>query len=311
MNDKIINIGIVGLGTISKHHINGILNVPKYNIYAVCDMRKEEETVAKELECKFYQDYKEMAKDENIDLILILTPPLTHYEISKYMLQHKKHVIVEKPGIVENISQLYDLIAVSKENNVSFDVIFHWMYASETLYLTKHFEQFGKLLKVEANVYDPYTIDGQTIKPEKVDLNGAWNDSGINVLSMFGNFLDMDKMKLDSERLLFDDRYNLPIYAKKNFKYGEIDVTITVDWRYNRNHKSSVYYFEQGALFVDHTAQDLFLNANRVETFYTEDRLTSHYTNLFTLYTLNDKNHDLTIKLHKLLLQTRRNILEE
>lgn len=311
MSETKINVGIVGLGTIAKHHINGLLNVPKYNIYATSDLRKEEEQTAKKIGAKFYLDYKEMANDPNIDLILILTPPLTHYEISKYMLEHKKHVIVEKPGIVENIQQLYDLIEIAEKNEVTFDVIFHWMYASETLYLTKHFKDFGKLLKVEVDYYDPYAPNGETILPEKVALNGAWNDAGINVLSMLAKFLDINKMRLDSEVVLFDDKHNLPIYAKKNFKYADIDVTIKVDWRYNRNHKSSVYYFEKGALFVNHTAQDLFLNSTRIETFYSEDRLTSHYTNLFTLYNLGEKDHETNIKLHKLLLQTRKNIIED
>ena len=86
-------------------------------------------------------------------------------------------------------------------------------------------------------------------------------------------------------------------------------VFITVDWRHNRNHKFTNFYFENGTLFLHHTAQEIWYNAKRVETFYTENRLNTHYTNLFNLYNLKTKDHERTILLHKLLLQTlKRNI---
>lgn len=304
MEEQKINVAIVGLGNISSAHIAGLKNGGKYNIYATCDTITERKSIADELNCKFFADYKELCKDKNVEVVLILTPPATHYIIAKEALENKKHVLIEKPGVTD-IKDLYDLIEIAKNNEVTVDVIFHWVYGSEVLYLEKHFKEYGKLLKVEGNVYDPYTYpDGITIKEERIPLSGAWNDSGINVLSMLSIFLDLNKFKLEDEQLKYDSQYNLPIYANKKYTYEDIDISITVDWRYNRNHKFTNFYFEKGTLFLHHTAQEIWFNAKRVESFYTENRLHTHYTNLFNLYNLKTKDHDRTIMLHKLLLQT-------
>lgn len=309
MEDKKINIAIVGLGDISTAHIAGLKSGGKYHIYATCDNRLEQESVAKELGCLFFNDYKKMAKDPNIEVVLILTPPATHYEIAKEMLQNKKHVLIEKPGVTD-INHLYDLIKIAEENEVTVDVIFHWCYGSEVLYLEKHFQEYGKLLRIECNSNDPYTYDGVNIKKERVDLSGAWNDSGINILSMLSCFVDVKQFKLENERIEYDSKHNLPIYAKKEYDYNGVDVVINVDWRFNRNHKFTNFYFENGTLFLHHTAQEIWYNAKRVETFYTEHRLNTHYTNLFNLYNLKTKDHERTILLHKLLLQTLKRTID-
>ncbi len=304
MEETKINIAIVGLGDISAAHIAGLRNGGKYNIYATCDTVLERKSIAEELNCLFFNDYHKLCKDPNVEVVLILTPPATHYAIAKVALQNKKHVLIEKPGVTD-MKDLYDLIEIAKENNVTVDVIFHWVYGSEVLYLEKHFQEYGKLVKVECNSYDPYThSDGVTIKEARVPLSGAWNDSGINILSMLSSFLDVNKFKLEDEQLKYDSQHNLPIYATKKYTYGDVDISITVDWRNNRNHKFTNFYFEKGTLFLHHTAQEIWFNAKRVETFYTENRLHTHYTNLFNLYNLKTKNHDRTIMLHKLLLQT-------
>lgn len=304
MEEQKINVAIVGLGNISSAYIAGLKNGGKYNIYATCDTITERKSIAEELNCKFFSDYKELCKDKNVEVVLILTPPAKHYTIAKEALENKKHVLIEKPGVTD-IKDLFDLIEIAKNNGVTVDVIFHWIYGSEVLYLEKHFKEYGKLLKVECNVYDPYTYpDGTTIKEERVPLSGAWNDSGINVLSMLSIFLDVNKFKLEDEQLKYDTQYNLPVYANKKYTFEGIDILITVDWRYNRNHKYTNFYFEKGTLYLHHTAQEIWFNAKRVETFYTENRLHTHYTNLFNLYNLKTKDHERTIMLHKLLLQT-------
>ena len=121
---------------------------------------------------------------------------------------------------------------------------------------------------------------------------------------MLSCLLDVSKFKLDNERIEYDPEHSLPIYASKRYLYNGIEVMIAADWRYNRNHKFTNFYFEKGTLYLHHTAQEIWFNAKRVETFYTEHRLNTHYTNLFNLYDLKIKDHSRTVLLHKLLLQT-------
>ena len=60
------------------------------------------------------KDYKKMITD-NIDLVVIATPTETHFKISKYALERKKHILVEKP-ISLSKKEVLNLEKISKKN---------------------------------------------------------------------------------------------------------------------------------------------------------------------------------------------------
>ncbi|MDP4098335.1 Gfo/Idh/MocA family oxidoreductase [Paenibacillus sp. P96] len=96
---KTVNIGIIGLGSISEYHLKPYGNNPHANIYAVCDLNEERAKTAAALYGaeKVYTDYRELLADEQIDGVSICTWNNTHAEISIAALNAGKHVLVEKP----------------------------------------------------------------------------------------------------------------------------------------------------------------------------------------------------------------------
>ena len=54
---------------------------------------------------------------ERVDAIYIATPHLSHYELTKFALEHKKHVLCETP-LVLNGEQARELYALAEQNNV-------------------------------------------------------------------------------------------------------------------------------------------------------------------------------------------------
>lgn len=297
-------VAIIGLGEVSKSHISGLKNnSDNYKIVAICDNNESLSSVAQKHGVPFYANYKKVVEQADIDLVVVLTPPATHYEIAKSALENKKHVLIEKPGVL-NINHLYNLIEIAKENNVTIDVMFHWQHGNEVLEIKDKLHTFGKLKRIEVNAYDPYTLaDQKTIKPTALGLGGAWNDSGINILSMLIKFIDITQLKLKSEYVEYDTQNNLPIFLNKKFDLDGLNVNINVDWRENKNHKFTNFFFEEGTLFVHHTAQEVWFNSNRVSSFYNENRLATHYTNLFKSTKLNNENLNDTVELHKILLK--------
>lgn len=297
-------VAIIGLGKISAPHIKGLLNnKDKYEIVSVCDINGELKSVANVLEVAFYKDYLDVAKKEDVDIVLVLTPPSTHYEIAKHFLLNKKNVLVEKPGVLE-IDDLHDLVAIAKENDVFFDVMFHWYHGSEVIALGGMINDFGNLKKIEAMAFDPYTMsDQKTVAPKFVELSGAWLDSGINILSMLARFVDVRKFKLVSEYKEMDTINELPIYIERTYDCDGLPVIIKVDWRENKNHKYTNFFFDSGTLFLHHTAQEIWLNTIRLGSYYNSHRLETHYTNLFRDLELGWDNIESTIEIHKTLLQ--------
>lgn len=95
-----LNIGMVGCGNISPIYLQNITGTFKeINLVAVCDLIKERAQKAqKEYNVpKLYDTMEEMFEDKEIDIILNITRPYQHFEVSKKALLAGKHVYSEKP----------------------------------------------------------------------------------------------------------------------------------------------------------------------------------------------------------------------
>ncbi|MFI3325972.1 MAG: Gfo/Idh/MocA family oxidoreductase [Clostridia bacterium] len=94
------NIGIVGIGKISGIYLENITNMFKeIQIVAVCDLVKQRALKAQEDYNipKVYDTMYELVEDEEIDIVLNLTRPYEHFEVSKLALEKGKNVYSEKP----------------------------------------------------------------------------------------------------------------------------------------------------------------------------------------------------------------------
>ena len=176
-----IKVGLVGCGRISKKHstilgdnlVNGIV------LGAVCDINKQKANiVAKKYNVKAYQSMNEMAQNEEIDLILILTESGNHaknvIELSKY----GKDIIVEKPMALTN-EDAESMLKSCRLNGVKLFVIKQNRYNNAVAYLKEAIDnqRLGKLFlgtvrvrwSRDQNYYDQdswrgtYEMDGGVI----------------------------------------------------------------------------------------------------------------------------------------------------
>ncbi len=94
------NIGIVGIGDISGIYLKNITNMFKeIQIVAVCDLKKERALKAQEDYNipKVYDTMEELFDDAEVDIVLNLTRPYEHFDVTKAALLKGKHVYSEKP----------------------------------------------------------------------------------------------------------------------------------------------------------------------------------------------------------------------
>jgi len=100
--DKKIRIGIIGCGGIANgKHMPSLAKLKNVEMVAFCDIVLERaEEAAKKYgteDAKVYVDYKELLKDNTIDVIHVCTPNKSHAPISIAALESGKHVMCEKP----------------------------------------------------------------------------------------------------------------------------------------------------------------------------------------------------------------------
>jgi UDP-N-acetylglucosamine 3-dehydrogenase len=94
-----VGFGIIGLGRISRAHVNGLQDATGYaRITAVCDKDKElADRVAREVGAKPYTDYTALLADADVTAIDAPLPHNLHYEVATRALEAGKHVLLEKP----------------------------------------------------------------------------------------------------------------------------------------------------------------------------------------------------------------------
>src|SRR5882724_8797630 len=109
-----LKVAIVGCGKIADAHASQIQRIDGCEIVGVCD---KEPLMAKQLYERFpvklhVSDLAELLDEAKPDVVHITTPPQSHFEISKFCLEHGCHVYVEKPFTVR-AEDAYRLVALA------------------------------------------------------------------------------------------------------------------------------------------------------------------------------------------------------
>ena len=95
-----MNVGMVGVGCISGIYLHNFAETFKeVRLVAVCDLIREraEKAQAEYGVPKLYDTMEELFADPEIDIVLNLTRPYQHFNVSKAALLAGKHVYSEKP----------------------------------------------------------------------------------------------------------------------------------------------------------------------------------------------------------------------
>jgi len=96
---EIVRIGIIGAGFARTTQIPGFKNCEGAQVVAIASAHREHaEEVAREFEIPHVaDDWRGVIERDDVDLVSIVTPVVTHHEITLAALAAGKHVLCEKP----------------------------------------------------------------------------------------------------------------------------------------------------------------------------------------------------------------------
>ncbi|MDX1685831.1 MAG: Gfo/Idh/MocA family oxidoreductase [Saprospiraceae bacterium] len=111
-----MKIGVLGTGHLGKIHLKCIGSIPDLELIGFYDESKEtRESVKKEFDLKAFESVDELI--DQADIVDIVTPTSTHYELAKRSMSAGKHVFIEKP-VTETVEQARDLLAMQTKYGV-------------------------------------------------------------------------------------------------------------------------------------------------------------------------------------------------
>lgn len=224
-----INTALLSFGMSGQVFHAPFLNVHEgFNFYAVWERTKN---LAQEKypAVKTYRTLEDLLNDEAIELVVVNTPSVTHYEYAKQCLLAGKNVIVEKPftAIVEEGKEL---IALAKEKNKLLSVYQNRRYDSDYKAVKKVVDEklLGDLIEAEFH-YDRFTeqLSYKVHKETPTPGVGIVYDLGAHLidqaLQLFGMphsiFADIDTLRPNSkvddyfELLMFYDHFRVRLHS--------------------------------------------------------------------------------------------------
>lgn len=113
------NVVVIGCGYIAHQYIDTIIKNYSYlNLLGICD--KNEERLKRHSEyfsVKTFPDLASIINHKRVDIVVNLTEPENHYEITKACLEAGINVYSEKPTAM-NLDEVQDLFRIAKNNDV-------------------------------------------------------------------------------------------------------------------------------------------------------------------------------------------------
>ena len=195
---KKFKAGIVGCGNIFPMHAVSVGKLENVELMAVCDVKEDRaKAKAKEFNCKYYLDYKEMIDKEELDVVHICTPHYMHAPISIYASNAGKQVLTEKPMSI-SLQDAEAMIKAADDSKTTLGVIFQNRYNNGSILLKETLQSgaLGRILSGKAIV----TWNRSDEYYSKSDWKGTWDKEGGGVIiDQAIHTLDLMRWLVDSE----------------------------------------------------------------------------------------------------------------
>ena len=145
-----INVGVIGVGSIGIHHARIFSGIDAVNLVGIVDTdTARAQEIAAKYACKAYSSYKDII--DHVDAVSIAVPTTFHYETGMEFLRHNKHILIEKP-VTTTLEEADKLIEEAEKRELTFQV--------------GHLERFNAGVSVISNMVEkPKFIESQRLSP--------------------------------------------------------------------------------------------------------------------------------------------------
>ena len=147
-----LNVAVVGVGVMGRHHANLYAGMPHTNLVAIVepdDFKRFEAQTA--FDTDGYATLEALIANQKLDAVSIAAPTSLHYQLCKTCLEAGIHVLVEKP-VVDNVQQARELMALSRELGLILQVG----------HITRFYQAVHLL---QEQVKSPYLIEARRLTP--------------------------------------------------------------------------------------------------------------------------------------------------
>lgn len=170
MKESMLHVGVIGYGYWGPNIVRNFNSIERTKVISICD--KNENSIKRA--GKAYPhigticDYNDIVSSPDIDIVAVVTPVSTHFELAKKALQNGKHIFIEKP-FTSNVAQAEQLIELAEKKDLKIMV-------DHTFIFTGAVRKIKKII-AEGELGDLYYYDSIRINLGlfQNDVNVIWD----------------------------------------------------------------------------------------------------------------------------------------
>jgi predicted dehydrogenase len=193
-----LNVGVIGVGSISEMHLKSYVANERVNLTSVCDLNEERAREKAQIykADKVYTDYNEMLKDEDLDAVSICTWNNGHAEIAVAALNAGKNVLVEKP-LSRTVDEALKVKEAVDNTGKVLQVGFVRRYASNTEILKQFIDSgdLGEVYYAKASCLRRLGNPGGWFSDKERSGGGPLIDLGVHVIDVCWYLMGKPKVK--------------------------------------------------------------------------------------------------------------------
>ena len=307
VNFSKINVAIIGIGRMGITHYSIINSHPDVTIKAVVDTS----SLVLSLLNKYidgihtYTDYKELFEKENLDAIIICTPPTLHYQIAMKAAEKGIHVFSEKPfttkqKLAEELTKLFEQKHLV--NQVGYVNRFNDIFKAVKQYIDKGV--IGNVISFKSEMYSrtiTKSEEGKTWRDSRENGGGAVFEVASHAIDLV-NFLigKPDKITGTSMTSIFSKNVEDAVNATFLYKNG-ISGTLNVNWSdesFRKPTNKIEIFGSQGKILADQHGIKIFMKKESVENNIREGWNTIYITDVFKPVQFYVRGNEFTAQLY-------------
>jgi predicted dehydrogenase len=156
----VIRFGLIGCGRFGRHYLTNIQKHSIGRVSLLCTRKRVQDLAAAAL-VPWTDDFQSVCLSDDVDCVIVATPPESHYHICRAALSAGKHVICEKPFVFDP-HQAEELCSLATERNAILVVNYIHLWNSR---LTEFFQSFRfsrqtpAFLSFQSNSQGPFRSD--------------------------------------------------------------------------------------------------------------------------------------------------------
>ncbi|MDQ2910609.1 MAG: Gfo/Idh/MocA family oxidoreductase [Actinomycetota bacterium] len=183
-----VTVGLVGLGYWGPNLARNFDELAELRWLCDLDPELRERYASRYPNARMTADFEDVLGDPEVEAVVVATPAITHYELSKRALEAGKHVLVEKPPAM-NAAEAEDLVATAEANGLVL-MPGHLLLYHPAVRAVKELVDSGEL----GEVFCVYS-NRQNLGKIRTDENALWS-LGVHDLSVILHLLDEEPSEM-------------------------------------------------------------------------------------------------------------------